>query len=146
MTITLGFALKVAGSDEIRDFKAVSTSFRCEGLLTLESDLLTIEWGGEARVQDVGLLSIEDERIGMPDEWVTVPVGHLARASLAGGWWRPRLMLEEREAGALSLVPSQAHGVVRFWYARRDRAVARTMVEALRRIIAAESPTSGRPT
>ena len=147
MTLTLAFTLKVSGRDEFRDFKAVSTSFRCEGLLTLEGDLVTIEWGGEARVQGVGLLSIEDERIGMPDEWVTVPVGQLGRASLEGSWWRPRLLLEERESGALSLVPSQAHGVVRLWYRRRDRAGARAMVEAMRETIAEVSqPTPPRGT
>jgi hypothetical protein len=137
MTLTLAFLLKVPGSDEFRDFKAVSTSFRCEGLLTLEGDLLTIEWGGEARVQDVGLLSIEDERIRMPDEWLTVPVGELDRATLEGGWWRPRITLQERRRGALAGVPSESLGMLQCWIARRDRAQARAMVAALNDAIAA---------
>lgn len=137
MTKTLAFFLKVPGSDEFRDFQAVSTSFRCEGLLTLEGDLLSIEWGGEARVQDVGLLSIDDERIGMPDEWITVPAGALDRATLEGGWWRPRIALQERHRGALAGVPSGSLGRVRLWIARRDRAEARTMIAALNDAIAA---------
>ena len=125
MTLTLRFTLKVPGSDEFRDFQAVSTSFRCEGLLTLEGDLLTLEWGGEARIQEVGLLSLADDKVTMPDDWITVSATELDRATLEGGWWRPRLTLLERRRGALSAVPSVAFGEVRCWIARRDRDQAR---------------------
>jgi hypothetical protein len=143
VTITLGFTLKVPGSDEFRDFQAVSTSFRCDGRLTLEGELLTIEWGGEARVQEVGLLSLADDRVAMPDEWISIPASELDRATLEGGWWRPRLTLLERRRGALAAVPSASLGEVRCWIARRDRDRARAMAAALTDAIA-NGQNSGR--
>jgi hypothetical protein len=141
VTLTLAFTLKVPGRDEFRDFRAVSTSFRCEGRLTLEGEALTIEWGGEARVQEVGLLTLADDRVTMPDEWLTVSVGELDRATLEGGWWRPRLALFERRRGALAAVPSASLGAVQCWIARRDRDQARTFAAALTDVIATLTPT-----
>jgi hypothetical protein len=140
MTHVLAFRLKVPGADEFRDLQAVSTSYRCHGVLRLDGELLTIEWGGEVHVQEVDPLSVRDDRMAMPDEWITVPVSQLSQATLAGGWWRPRLTLQARELGALAPVPSEEHGIVRFWYARGDRALARGMATALGAAFAAASP------
>ena len=63
MNHILPFRLKVAGKDEIRGFHAVSVSFRFHGALRLEGFMLTIEWGGIAEVQEVGALSIRDDRL-----------------------------------------------------------------------------------
>jgi hypothetical protein len=84
-------------------------------------------------------LSVQDGRELLPDERVTVPVGDLYQAILAGGWWRPRLTLQAREPGALADVPSEEFGRVRFWYARRDRSAALSMAAAINEAIRAES-------
>jgi len=139
MTSILPFRLKVPGKDEFRGLHAVSLSFRFHGLLRLEGYVLTIQWGGAYQVQDVGALTIRDDRLALPDERITVPVSHLYRATLAGGWWRPRLTLQAKELGALAVVPSEEHGTVQFWYARGDRTVALAMAAALSDAIAAAS-------
>ena len=139
MTPILPFRLKVPGTDVFRGLHAVSTSFRFRGFLRLEGHALTIEWGGVAQVQDVGALTIRDDRLALPEERIIVPVSHLYRATLDGGWWRPRLTLQATELGALAMVPSEEHGMVRFWYARADRTVAIAMAAALSHAIAAAS-------
>lgn len=131
MAHILAFRLKVPGKDEFRGLHAVSTSFRFRGFLRLEGHILTIEWGGVAQVQDVGALTIRDDHLPLPDERVSVPVSELYRATLAGGWWRPRLTLQAKGLGVLALVPSEEHGLVQFWYARADRIFARDLAAAL---------------
>ena len=136
MTYLLPFRLKVAGKDEFRGLHAVSTSFRFHGILRLEDLLLTIEWGGVAQVQDVGALTIRDDRLALPDERITVAVSHLYPPTLVGGWWRPRVTLQAKVLGALAIVPSEDLGRVQFWYARSDRAAAIALAAALRTAIA----------
>ena len=136
MTYLLPFRLKVPGKDEFRGLHAVSTSFRFHGVLRLEGFVLTIEWGGIAQVQDVGALSIRDDRLALPNERITVPVNSLYPATLVGGWWRPRLTLQAKVLGALAIVPSEELNAVQFWYARSDRAAAIAMAAALSTAIA----------
>jgi hypothetical protein len=132
--------LKVSGSDEFRGFNAVSTSYRFHGLLRLDDEGLTLEWGGVAQVQQVGM-SIRDDRLPLPDERLTLPVSYLYPATLDGGWWRSRLVLRARVPGALAAVPSEDLGTVACWYARSDRSAARDLANALRAAIAgAPSP------
>jgi hypothetical protein len=137
MTGVLPFRLKVPGKDEFRGLRAVSISYRFHGVMRLEGALLVIEWQGAAQVQDVGALSVRDDRLDLPDERLTIPVSHLYRVTLAGGWWRPRLTLQAKSLRALAMVPSEDHGTVHFWYARRDRAAAIEMEAALNAAIAA---------
>ena len=128
---SLPFRLKVPGKDEFRDFNAVSTSFTFHGVLQLEEGGLAIGWRGTAQVQEVGSLHLRDESLVLPDEEIVVPLQDIFRASLVGGWWRPRLRLEAARLGALAMVPSEERGVVDFWYQRRDREAAAALVAAL---------------
>jgi hypothetical protein len=137
MTCVLPFRLRVPGKDEFHGLRAVSISYRFNGVMRLEGALLVIEWQGAAQVQDVGALSVRDDRLALPDERLTVPASDLYRATLAGGWWRPRLTLQAKAQRALAIVPSEDHGTVHFWYARRDRAPAIAMEAALSAAIAA---------
>lgn len=132
--IILPFKLKVTGSDEFKDFVAISTSYRFQGLLTLENEELRIQWAGTAHVQEVETIDVRDEKIPLPDEELILPVRELYRAKLAGGWWRPRVMIQARTINALQMVPSEDHGVVNFWYARAD---GRAALEVVNRITAA---------
>lgn len=137
--------LKVSGKDEFRGARAISTTIRFHGWLRLEAETLRIEWSGYAQVQEVGPLSVTDERLPLPAESLIVPVARLRRAELVGGWWRPRLAISARDAQALAMVPSEAEGTVHFWYARRDRTAAVALATSLATAIAgaaAESATA----
>lgn len=136
MSSTLPFRLKVSGTDEFRGLRAVSTSFSFHGFLRLERYLLTIEWAGVARVQDVGALSIRDDRLPLPDESITLPVSQLYSAKLIGGWLRPRLAIRARRVGALAAVPSEDQGIVQFWLTRSERAAGKEMATAISLAIA----------
>lgn len=145
MTSTLRFKLKVAGTDEFRGVHAVSTSFRFHGLLRFDGTHLQIEWAGSARVQDVGALSIRDESLPLPMETLTLATDQLWGAELSGGWWRHRLEISAKDLDALAIVPSEDQGKVRFWYARRDRAVAIALAAALNGAIARPTLASATP-
>jgi hypothetical protein len=131
MNPILPFRLKVPGIDEVRDFEAVSISYRFTGRAALEGDELHLEWRGEAQVEEVGLLNVEDKKVSLPHESLVVPVHDLMRATLAGGWWRPRVTLHARNLGLLSIVPGEEGGVLNLWYARRDGLAAKQLVDAL---------------
>jgi hypothetical protein len=139
----LPFILKVAGKDEVDVVRAVSTSFHFHGWLRLDGAVLRIEWKGHARVEEVELLSVRDEQLPLPAESLVVPLARLRRAELLGGWWRPRLAISARDLHALSVVPSEDQGVVSFWYARRDAALAADLAVQLQRGIAAALETGG---
>ncbi len=145
MGVILPLRLKVPGSDQFRVLAAVSTSFRFHGFLRLDGSRLTIQWGGVAQVQEVGAMSVRDEQLALPDESLTVDASELYRASLAGGWWRPRLRLQARALGVLAMVPSEEHGVVQCWYDRSDGANARDLTLLLSQAIAAASHSSITP-
>lgn len=142
MTDDLGFRLKVGGRDEFDGAQAISTSYRFEGILCLEGEALRIAWSGQARVQDVGLLSVSDDRLPLPAETLLVPLARLLRAKLVGGWWRPRLAVSARDLRALAVVPSEEFGTVQFYVARRDRKAAAAFAALLSAAIgrAAEQP------
>lgn len=112
-------------------FEALSTSYRFSGTISFAGDELTLCWQGEARVQEVGLLSVRDDRLPLPQEQLVVPVAELGGISLAGGWWRPRLELHGLERDLLAIVPSEEGGTVRLWLARRDRAGAGALRDAV---------------
>lgn len=131
MAVVLPFRLKVAGKDEFDGLNAVSTSFKVHGFMSLDGDALTIEWGGTAQVQSMGVTSMSDDTEALPIEQLVVPVQDLHRAELTGGWFRPRLTLQGRTLFALAGIPSEDAGVVNFWYDRSERFTAIAMVNAL---------------
>jgi hypothetical protein len=135
MTDELPIRLKVSGKDEFRGAHAISTSFRFHGWLRLDAASLHIEWSGHAQVQDVGPLSVRDERLPLPRESLIVPVARLRRAELVGGWWRTRLAISARDGQLLALVPSEDQGTVHFWCARRDRKTAAAFAGSLSKAI-----------
>jgi len=137
MTSELPIRLKVSGKDEFRGAHAISTTIRFHGWLRLDGESLHIEWSGYAQVQDVGPLSVRDERLPLPAETLIVPVARLRRAELVGGWWRPRLVISARDSRALALVPSEEGGTVQCWYHRQERKAAGAFATALSAAIAA---------
>lgn len=92
--------------------------------------------GGEVAIQEVGISKISDETEPLQDERIDLPITDIHRASLTGGWFRPRLELQARRLGALSCIPSESLGVVKFWYDRAERFAAIAMANALEAAIA----------
>jgi len=138
---TLPFRLKVPGKDEIDGVGVTSMSFRVHGYLHLDQEMLVVEWGGTAHVQEVGALKIRDETEALPEERLAIHVADLLRAELVGGWFRPRLRIQARRIGALGSVPSERFGTVDFWYDRAERFTAIELASALGEAIAdAEAP------
>jgi hypothetical protein len=133
----LPFRLKVPGRDAIDGFEVSSTSFRIHGYLQVDGDMLIIEWGGTAHVQEVGATTVRDETEPLPDERLVVRAADLYRAELTGGWFRPRLRVQARRVGALSAVPSEKFGTVDFWYERSERFTAIEVARALNEAIEA---------
>jgi hypothetical protein len=133
----LPFRLRIPGKDQFQGIRAVSTSFKFHGLLRLEDATLVIEWTGSARVQSLGALGAREDDIRLPTEILTVPLGRLRRAEVAGGWWRPRLELSGRDLAALAAVPSEDQGRVRFLIRHRDRPAAALFASLLTQAIAA---------
>jgi hypothetical protein len=138
---TLPFRLKVAGKDEVHGLDVTSTSFRIHGYLQVDGDVLVIEWGGTAHVQEVGAMNVRDETEPLPDERLEVPIADLRRAELTGGWLRPRLRVQARRVGALSPVPAEQFGTVEFWYDRSERFTAIEVARALAAAIEAAETT-----
>ncbi len=134
MTLVLPFRLKVPGKDEFEGINVVSTTFRVHGFLRFDGYMLSVEWGGEIAIQEVGT-KISDETEPLQDERIDLPITDIHRASLAGGWFRPRLELQARRLGALSYIPTEKLGVVKFWYDRSERFNAIAMAQALEEAI-----------
>ncbi len=136
MTLVLPFRLKVPGKDAFEGIDVVSTTFRVHGFLRFDGYMLSVEWGGEIAIQEVSITKISDETEPLQDERIDLPITEIHRASLAGGWFRPRLELQARRLGALSYIPSEKLGVVKLWYKRSERFAAIAMVNALNEAIA----------
>ena len=138
MTPTLDFRLKLPGTDILSGLNATSTSFQVRGTLRIEGSLLVVEWGGAVRVQEVGPLTVRDEREWLPDERLLVPLLDLEMAEVVGGWWWPRLTVHANTPGALAEIPSAVDDVVKFWYGMRDRAIARALAADINDAISRE--------
>lgn len=127
----LPFALKVPGREVFGLTGFSSTTFRFHGFLRLHDDGLLVEWSGTATVDEVGGTGVREETLALPAESVTVPLSCLRHFSLRGGWWRPCLEATANDLEALSMIPSEDQGRVRFWIARRNRRLAVDLVAAV---------------
>lgn len=129
---SLPFRLKVPGKDALTATTASSTKFRFHGLLHVLDDAIRLEWTGTARVEQVSLLAVKEQTLALPDESLTLPFSRIREFGLRGGWLRPYLELMGNDLEALRIVPSEEHGRVRLWLARRDRRLAAEIVAAAR--------------
>jgi hypothetical protein len=138
MSAALLFTLGVPHRKQIRGLGVTRTSFRFHGQLRLEGPLLHIEWVGTMRIKTVEAFNVRDETEGLPNEALDLWVTQLHSAKLQGRW-HPRVVVAERQIGALGLVPSESQGEVVFWVSRQDRGVAKRFVRALTKAIAASA-------
>ncbi len=127
----LPFRLGVTGSDTLSLDGARSVSYRMEGTLHLVDETVTIEWTGSKRTQHVDFGEVTDDVDHFPVEWLDVPVAWITSARLKGGWWAPRLILRSDRIDAFDGVPTAKQGSLKLRVLRRDRELARGMVQAI---------------
>jgi hypothetical protein len=125
------FQLALPGRDTLGFDGARSVSYRVHGLLHLEGDTFTFEWSTARHVEHVSLTRVHVDDHATPPELLDVPVTWIADARVTGGWWAPRLVLRARRLDAFDGVPGAEPGSVALRIARRDRAIAAAMVDAL---------------
>jgi hypothetical protein len=124
----LPFTLPVPGRDKVDLTGAYSTAFKFHGFVYLEEDGLRLEWSGVAQVDEVGLLSVEEREVPLPEEELFVPFEGLREVRMRGfGPWRS-LELVEARLGVLRMVPGELRGRLRLRIARRDRPRAEALV------------------
>lgn len=133
----LPFRLKVPKRDTIDGAGVTSTVLQVHGYLHVDGDRLVVQWGGTAKVTEVGAAGVRNEAEPLPNELLEVPVADLHRAELMGGWFRPRLTVQARTVGILATVPTEEFGVVNFWYERSERFTAIAVAQELTDAIAA---------
>ena len=128
----LPFRIPMPGRDTVDLFDgARSVTYRLEGFLHLVGGLLTLEWTGTQRTQQVSFTNVRDHVDPLPVEWVDIPVGLITEVRLAGGWWRPRLELRARQLDAFDGIPASRPGYVTLRIRRRDRDHARQIAAAI---------------
>ena len=133
MTSPLPFTLRIPNKDQWSLTHFTSTKFRFRGRIRLTDGGLLIEWSGVAKVEEVGLLGVNEDTVSLPHESLTLPLDAIATARLQGGWWLPRLEITSTDLESLRTVPSEDGGRVRFWIERGDRREARHLVRQLNR-------------
>lgn len=136
MSIVLPFRLSVPGLDTF-DLQGVhSVSARIEGRAAWDGAVLTLEWAETQTIEEVSLLRVRDEQIKQPPLAVDVPASELLGAVVRGGWWRPVVELRPRYFNAFDAIPGAKPGRLELRIARRDRSMARRLVDELDRAIA----------
>ena len=127
----LPFHLPLPGRDTMGFDGLRSVSYRVQGLVHLDGDVVTFEWSTTRHTEHVSLTKINVEDDATAPELLEVPTAWIANAALTGGWWRPQLVLRGRRLDAFDGVPGAGVGSVALRVQRRDRPIARAMVAAL---------------
>jgi hypothetical protein len=142
----LPFRLKVGDKTELDGSTVIRTSYKVHGYLHVDGEFLVVDLGGAIHVQTIGSFGVRDEKEKLPDRPLMIPARDLYRVELTGGWFRPRLTVQARRAGALAEIPSEVFGVVNFWYERSERFTAIAVANELAAAIeSAAAPTEGLP-
>ena len=127
----LPFRLPLPGRDTLGFDGARSVWYRIHGLLHFDGNTLTFEWSAMRHLEQVSFTGVSVRDDTLPPELVELPATLITEARLTGGWWAPRLRLRARHLDAFDALPAAAPGAIVLRIARRDRALAAAMVEAL---------------
>lgn len=127
----LPFRLPVPGLDEIDGLDVTSISVKVEGLAHWSDGILTLEWSETQHIDEVSFSKVRSDVVVTPPLAIDIPIDVLAKATVAGGWWRPRLELRARYVDAFANLPGAKPGRVELRLKWRDRALARQMAAAL---------------
>lgn len=125
------FRLPLPGRDTLGFEGARSVWYRIYGLLHFDGETLTFAWSAIRHLEQVSLAGVSIRDDALPPELVELPAAVISEARLTGGWWAPRLRLRARQLDAFDALPAAAPGAIVLRIARRDRALATAMVEAL---------------
>lgn len=144
----LPFRLPVAGHDDIDGLEVVSLSVKVDGLAHWSDGVLTLEWAETQHIDEVSFARVRSDIVAQPPLAVDIPIDALASATLAGRWWRPRVELRARYIDAFANIPGARPGRVTLRIKRRDRGLAKQLVDALQSELTSQSladPDGPRP-
>lgn len=131
MTYVLPFRLRVPSQDKHTLDEATSVTFKFRGLMRLEPGALYLEWTGTGKRESHGWIETETDVRTLPLESIELPLEQIRVIRFMGGWWWPRIVLSATTLDGLRVIPSEEDGVVRFYLARSDRALAEGLVAAV---------------
>jgi len=127
----LPFRIRVPGHDAIDSQGIVSISIKLEGILSVDRDLVSLEWTAKRQIESVSTDGIREEVDHSPVGTCDVPASILLDARLRGGWWAPRLELRASRIDAFGGLPTAEGGIAKLRIRRRDRDTARAICAAI---------------
>jgi hypothetical protein len=127
----LPFRIKLPGEETVDFTEVRDVSRHADGMLHLVEGALVLEWAVTESVDEVGLGNVSSTTETFPVEELEIPLDWLAGAELAGGIFRPRLVLRARGLGVLAEIPGAKGAELALHYRRRDRLVAVAMQRAI---------------
>lgn len=139
----LPFRIRIPGEDVI-DLKGVrSVSYKVEGLLHLDKDILEFEWTATETTDLVSLTRIGTDVDQSPIGRLELPASWLAEVHLRGRWWLPYVVFRARWLDAFEGMPGVKGTIIKLRIRRRFLKQARAIVAAidLARVNTALPPT-----
>lgn len=128
MTVALPFRLKATDESEVAAWYLRAVSYRLHGIARLEDGRLVIQWSGTSEVTEVKGTAARVREETLPVRSVALPITRITTVMLAGGWWRPRVVLRVADLSVLAAIPGAAHGALTLWIRRGDRALAQDLI------------------
>ncbi|MFN0178223.1 MAG: hypothetical protein ACKVZ0_05450 [Gemmatimonadales bacterium] len=131
----LPFRLMAPGQDVFEGLGVRSVSVKVEGLAHWSEGILTLEWSETQHIDEVSVTSVRSDVVVAPPLAIDIPVDVLAKATVVGGWWRPRLELRARYLDAFAHVPGAKPGRLELRIKLRDRGLAKELAADLEQSI-----------
>ncbi len=137
---SLPFRLSVPGKDVINAEGVRSVSYKLEGRVHIEHDLLRFEWAGSRTTEQVSLsnvrplvkmIAIGTDVSESPVGTAVVPVDTIIDVRVRGGWWWPQIVLRSDGLDTFEEIPSARPGTLILKIRRADLVLARTFADAL---------------
>ena len=137
---SLPFRLSIAGSDAIDAEGMRSVSYKLEGRVHFDHDVLHFEWAGSRNTRQVSFsmpawfvaaVKIGTDVSESPVGTATVPVDAIIDVRVRGGWWWPQIVLRSSSVEAFEEIPSGRSGTLILKIRRADRGQARAFAETL---------------
>lgn len=125
------FKTSLPGRDTLGFDGFRSISYRVDGLVHFDGEIVTFEWTTTRHSEDVLFGGVEERDDVSGPELLDLPVSWIGAAALERAWWRPRLMLRGRRLDAFDGIPGAKPGRILLPILRRDRAIAAAMASAM---------------
>ena len=137
---SLPFRLSVPGEDVIDAEGVRSVSYKLEGRVHFDHDLLRFEWAGSRTTEQVSFkwitwivarIQIGTDVSESPVGTAAVPVDAIIDVRVRGGWWWPQIVLRSHSLETFAEIPSARPGTLILKIRRADREQARAFAETL---------------